>query len=635
MSGAGSAYEPEGRDGTPAAAAPPPTRFAEEDLVRPLAGFRPGLLVGSLVTGALAGLLFYCWGYQIRNDIGVAGINRPVFWGFYITNFVFWIGIGHAGTLISAILRVTSAEWRRPVTRCAEAITVFALSIGGLFPLIHLGRPALFWYMVPIPNSRGLWPNFRSPLVWDMMAITTYLTGSILYLLLPLVPDLAILRDRAAAESPGSFRARAYRVLALGWRGTPRQWHSLEAGIRTMAIIIIPVAVSVHTIVSWDFAMTLQPMWHSTIFGPYFVVGAIYSGIAVLMVAMYLLRRGLHLEEYLSDKVFNNLGLLFVAFAMIWGYFTFAEHLTVWYGSEPSEMRVFWQRVRGDYGTVFWTMIVVNVVVPLGVLSFPRGRRPLPTALVGLGVLLGMWMERFLIVVGTLRFPRLDFTVGSYTPSWVEAGILLGSFGLFALLYFLFVQAAPIVSIWEVREGRQGGGGSTPGVAAEPRRARTGGRVHTLFASTEDLAGELERLGRRGVAPGDIEVRSSVPLHGVPPVGRRVRSWVPWMAVAGGLAGGAAAFLLSSLSSLAYPLPTGGMPLVPLPPYGVITFEGVAIGAILCTVATVLVECGLLRPGAPEPFDAELAAGGLVLSVREGPDPSGERATPVGAAVGA
>lgn len=447
----------------------------EEALVRPLRRFRPGLVVGSLVTGLLTGLLFYSWAYQVQNDIGVSGLGRPVFWGFYITNFVFWIGISHAGTLISAILRVTSAEWRRPVTRCAEAITVFALSIGGLFPLIHLGRPWLFWFMMPIPNGRGLWPNFRSPLVWDMVAITTYLTGSVLYLLLPMIPDFAILRDRVAAESPGSFRARAYRVLAVGWRGTPQQWHSLEAGIRAMAIIIIPVAVSVHTIVSWDFSMTLQPMWHSTIFGPYFVVGAIYSGIAVLMVAMYVLRRGLHLEEYLSDKVFNNLGLLFVAFALIWGYFTFAEHLTVWYGSEPSEMTVFWERVSGEYRVVFWTMIAVNVLIPLSVLPFRWGRTPLATAVVGAGVLVGMWIERLLIVVGTLRFPRLDFTAGTYTPSPVELGIMLGSVGLFGLLYFVFVQIAPIVSIWEVREGELGSKPADEGAAALAGASARGG----------------------------------------------------------------------------------------------------------------------------------------------------------------
>ncbi|MSR23084.1 MAG: polysulfide reductase [Gemmatimonadetes bacterium] len=445
-----------------------PSKGREDVLFRPLSGVRPGLVACTILAAMLAGVLWFCWGYQIRYDIGVAGINRPVFWGLYIATFVFWIGISHAGTLISAILRVTSAEWRRPVTRCAEAITVFALMIGGLFPLIHLGRPWLFWYMVPLPNHRGLWPNFRSPLAWDMMAIFTYLSGSILYFLLPMIPDLAILRDRAVAEDRGRFRARLYRLLALGWRGTPQQWFSLEGGIKAMAVIVIPVAVSVHTIVSWDFAMTMQPMWHSTIFGPYFVAGAIHSGIAVLLVAMYVLRRVLKVGDYLTDQVFSNLGLLSLTFALIWGYFTFAEHLPVWYAREPSETAILLQRVSGDYAAAFWAMVILNVVVPLGVLSFPRGRRPVGTLFVGLCVLVGMWIERYLIVVGSLRFPRLDFTLGSYQPTWVELGILAGSFGMFALMYLLFMQLAPVVSIWEVREGEQHASRVGGGVEPEP-----------------------------------------------------------------------------------------------------------------------------------------------------------------------
>ena len=425
----------------------------EAALFRLLDGPRPGLIAGSLVTGALAALLVYSWGYQISNDIGVTGLRRPVFWGFYITNFVFWIGISHAGTLISAILRVTGAEWRRPVTRCAEAITVFAIAIGGLFPLIHLGRPWLFFYMLPFPNDRMLWPNFRSPLMWDVFAITTYMIGSSLYLLLPLIPDMAILRDRALARGPATIKARFFTLVAAGWRGTPRQWFALKQGIRVMAVIIIPVAVSVHSVVAWDFAMTLQPMWHSTIFAPYFVVGAIYSGIAMLLLTMYFLRRGLALQGHLNDTVFNNLGLLFVVMAMLWGYFTFAEHLTVWYGDQVAERAVFDARVTGKFAPFFWTMVVLNVVVPLTILAFRRGRRPAATAVVAAGVIVGMWLERYLIIVGSLSVPRLDFTGGAYVPSWVEVGILAGSFGLFGFLYFLFLQLSPIVSIWEVREG--------------------------------------------------------------------------------------------------------------------------------------------------------------------------------------
>ena len=393
-------------------------------------------------------LLFFCWGHQIFNDIGVAGITRPVFWGFYITNFVFWIGISHAGTLISAILRVTSAEWRRPVTRSAEAITVFALSIGGLFPLIHMGRPWLFFYLLPYPNDRYLWPNFRSPLLWDVAAITTYLIGSSLYLLLPLIPDLAIVRDTSKG-----LKRRIYGVLSIGWKGTPQQWHSLERGIQVMAIIIIPVAVSVHTIVSWDFAMTLQPMWHSTIFGPYFVVGAIYSGIAILLLAMALIRRGLRFQDYLTDRVFNNLSLLLLTMTLLWGYFTFCEHVTIWYGNETTEMTVFNDRISGQFSVLFWLMVALNFVVPMMVLPFRAGRRPLGSAVVGIGILIGMWLERFLIVVPSLSHPRLGYTMGTYSPTWVEWGILLGSFGMFGFLYFTFVRSVPIVSIWEVREG--------------------------------------------------------------------------------------------------------------------------------------------------------------------------------------
>jgi len=238
-------------------------------------------LSGLLVLAAVVAL-----GYQFSRGLGVWGINRPVFWALDITNFVFWIGISHAGTLISAILRVTGAEWRRPVTRCAEAITVFALMIGALFPIIHLGRPQFFYWLVPYPNERGLWPNFRSPLAWDFFAINTYLLGSIIYLYLPLIPDLALLRDKS-----NGLRRRLYGAFSLGWRGTKLQWDRLERAVRVMAVVIIPVAVSVHTIVSWDFAMTIRPMWHSTMFGPYFVAGAIFSGIGALIIAMAVIRR--------------------------------------------------------------------------------------------------------------------------------------------------------------------------------------------------------------------------------------------------------------------------------------------------------------------------------------------------------
>ena len=314
------------------------------DLLRPLfeTSWRFWLLVaffgGIVAFGAIS------WGIQLTLGFGIAGLNWPVYWAFYVTNFVFWIGISHAGTLISAILRLVNAGWRRPVTRCAEVITVFALMIGAMFPIIHLGRPWLAFWLFPYPSERLIWPNFRSPLVWDFFAINTYLTGSLLFLLLPIIPDFAAVRDKSTG-----LRRKIYGALAVGWRGTPKQWHRLESAMSIMAVAIIPVAVSVHTIVSFDFSMAPVPMWNTTIFGPYFVAGAIFSGIAALIIAMALLRRFLRLETYLHPVHFENLGKLLLLMSLLWAYFVFAERLTVWYGNEPSEMAVFWATQRGAY----------------------------------------------------------------------------------------------------------------------------------------------------------------------------------------------------------------------------------------------------------------------------------------------
>ena len=265
---------------------------------------------------------------------------------------MFWIGISHAGTLISAILRLVNAGWRRPVTRCAEVITIFALMIGAMFPIIHLGRPWLAFWLFPYPSERLIWPNFRSPLVWDFFAINTYLTGSMLFLLLPIVPDFAVVRDKSTG-----LRRKIYSALALGWRGTPKQWHRLETAMQIMAIAIIPVAVSVHTIVSFDFSMAPVPMWNTTIFGPYFVAGAIFSGIAGLIIAMAVLRKFLHLEDYLHPVHFENLGKLLLVMALLWGYFVFNERLVTYYGNGPAEMTVFRRTQQGSFAPLYWTMV--------------------------------------------------------------------------------------------------------------------------------------------------------------------------------------------------------------------------------------------------------------------------------------
>src|SRR5215471_3169575 len=340
-----------------------------EDLFRPLSGVSGKYILATIIAFIVGAAGLVAWGFQLYRGMGVTGLHRPVFWGFYVVDFVFWIGISHAGTLISAILRLTDAAWRKPVTRAAEAITVFALMIGGMFPIIHLGRAWLFYWLLPYPSSRLLWPNFRSPLLWDVTAIVTYLTGSVIYLYLPLIPDLAQLAEHATP-----WRRKFYRALSLGWTGSDREWLALERAMKLMACLILAVAVSVHTVVAWDFSMALAPMWHSTIFGPYFVAGAIFSGIAALILVMAALRNVLHLELYLTQRHFDNLAKLLLLMSLLWLYFTMSENLTIWYGNDPKEMAVFGARTRAHYAPYFWATVLLNFVVPFVLLGIRRLR---------------------------------------------------------------------------------------------------------------------------------------------------------------------------------------------------------------------------------------------------------------------
>lgn len=407
-------------------------------LVRTSRRFKITIAVLSALT--LSGPL--AWLYQLRAGLQVTGLNVPVYWGVYITNFVFFIGISHAGTLISAILRLAHAEWRRSITRAAEVITVLALFFGAGSIILDLGRPDRALNVL-------LYPNFRSPLLWDVVSITVYLTASTLYLYLPLIPDMAILRDKL------DRRKWLYGALALGWTGTPRQHRILERAIGVMAILVIPIAISVHTVVSWVFAMTVQPMWHSAIFGPYFVVGAIFSGIASLIIFMAVIRYAYGLEAYFKQVHFRNLGLLLLTMSLLWFYFTFGEFLTTYYGAAPEHMVVFWTKVTGTYAPMFWAMIVLCFVVPVLLLSIPWTRNIMGTVAASIAVIIGMWIERYTIVVPSLARPRLPLETGTYTPALVEIIFTVAFASGFVLLYLLFTKIFPIVSIWEVQEGRE------------------------------------------------------------------------------------------------------------------------------------------------------------------------------------
>ena len=424
------------------------TKPLTDDLVRPV--FQTSIWFWALVfaAGTVVASGAGAWGYQLWYGIGVSGKRWPTFWALYLTNFVFWIGISHAGTLISAILRLVNAGWRRPVTRCAEVITVFALMIGAMFPIIHLGRPWLAFWLFPYPSAREIWPNFRSPLAWDFFAINTYLTGSVMFLVLPMIPDFAVVRDKSTG-----LRKTIYTWLALGWRGTPRQWHRLETAMSIMAVGIVPVAVSVHTIVSFDFSMAPVPMWQSTIFGPYFVAGAIFSGIAGLLIAMAIVRKVLHLQDYLHPVHFQNLGKLLLVMALLWGYFVFNERLVTYYGNGPSEMAVFWRTQRESFAPLYWTMVICNFVVPLVLMGIRYFRTITGCVIASLCVVVGMWLERFLIIVPSLGHKYLPYSYGIYRPQPVEIIIAIATFAAMTLLYVLFAKVVPIISIWELKAG--------------------------------------------------------------------------------------------------------------------------------------------------------------------------------------
>jgi molybdopterin-containing oxidoreductase family membrane subunit len=385
--------------------------------------------------------------YQVRVGMGVAGYTPPVMWGVYITTFVFWVGIAHCGTLISAILYLFRSAWRTAVYRTAEAMTVFAVMTAGLFPLIHVGRIWYAYWLIPYPNQRQLWVNFKSPLLWDVFAVTTYLIVSTTFLIVGLIPDVASVRDVATG-----WRKKLYRITALGWRGTDQQWRHYLRGYLYLAAFATPLVLSVHSVVSWDFAMSIVPGWHTTIFAPYFVAGAIYSGLAMVITLLVPLRKVFRVERYITVEHFDNLAKLILLTGLIVGYAYLIEFFMAWYSGNAFERASFWNRAFGDYWWASWTMLICNGFLPY-LLFFPKIRRNIPALfLLSLFINLGMWFERFVIIVVSLSFEYEPFAMGHYTPSWVEWTILAGSFAWFFMWFLLFAKNFPTVSITEVKE---------------------------------------------------------------------------------------------------------------------------------------------------------------------------------------
>lgn len=386
--------------------------------------------------------------YQIATGIGTWGLNNTVGWAFDITNFVFWIGIGHAGTLISAILFLFRQKWRTSVNRSAEAMTIFAVMCAGIFPIIHMGRPWLAFWTIPYPNMRGpLWVNFRSPLVWDMFAISTYFIISLVFWYVGLIPDLATLRDRTTSK----IKKAVYGFFSLGWNGSNKIWSRYETVYLLLAGLATPLVVSVHTIVSWDFATSVIPGWHATIFPPYFVAGAVFSGFAMVLTLMLIVRTVMHLEEYITIKHIENMCKIIIATAWIVGLAYMTEFFVAWYSGNEYERFTFINRAFGPYAWAYWIMFSCNVFIPQLLWSKKIRTNPVAVFIIAIFINVGMWFERFVIIMTSLTRDFLPASWASYSPTWIEIATLIGSFGLFFTLFLLFARLLPMISIGEVK----------------------------------------------------------------------------------------------------------------------------------------------------------------------------------------
>jgi molybdopterin-containing oxidoreductase family membrane subunit len=407
-----------------------------------------GWYFGFMVSFTLLMLLLYTVTYLLAYGVGIWGINIPVGWGFAITNFVWWIGIGHAGTLISAILLLLHQDWRTSINRFAEAMTLFAVACAGLFPLLHMGRPWFFYWLLPYPNTMSMWPQFRSPLVWDVFAVSTYFTVSLIFWYVGLIPDLSTLRDR----SGNRFARIIYGFFAMGWRNSAKHWHRYEMAYLLLAGLATPLVVSVHTVVSFDFAAAVIPGWHETVFPPYFVAGAIYSGFAMVLVLCIPIRVCYRLEDFITDKHLQVMAKVMLATGLFTSYGYFIEQFMAWYGADRYERFLYRDRGVGPYyAKVYWSLIACNVLI-VQVLWFKKVRsNQFLLFLVSLNVLVGMWMERYMIIVTSLHRDFLPSSWGVYEGTVWDWCTYFGTLGLFGTLFFLFIRYLPMISITEMR----------------------------------------------------------------------------------------------------------------------------------------------------------------------------------------
>ena len=412
-------------------------------LVRPL---KRGWLAGFAFAFALLMLLNFAIGWLLIRGVGIWGINIPVAWGFAIVNFVWWIGIGHAGTFISAILLLLHQDWRTSINRFAEAMTLFAVACAGLFPLLHLGRPWVFYWLLPYPDTMGLWPQWRSPLIWDVFAVSTYATVSLMFWYVGLIPDLATMRDRAVPR-PLQF---VYGVMALGWRGSARHWERFKMAYLLLAGLATPLVLSVHSVVSFDFAVAIMPGWHSTIFPPYFVAGAIFSGFAMVLTLLIPVRKAYGLEDFITIRHLENCAKIMLATGLMVAHGYITELFMSWYSDDKFDIYMTLNRMFGPYAPAWWLLMFCNVLVPQALWFKSIRTNPAILFVLALLVNVGMWTERYVIVVTSLHRDFMPSAWGIYHPTRWDWMTLIGSFGLFLSLLFLFLRLLPAISITEM-----------------------------------------------------------------------------------------------------------------------------------------------------------------------------------------
>ena len=564
--------------------------------------------IGFVLGFALLMLFLYAVTALFTVGVGIWGINIPVGWGFAIVSLVWWIGIGHAGTLISAILLLFRQEWRTSINRFAEAMTLFAVSCAALFPLLHLGRPWLAYWLFPYPNTFGLWPQFRSPLVWDAFAIGTYATVSLLFWFIGLIPDLASMRDRAENR----WVRTVYGMLAMGWRGAAEHWQRYDTAYLLLAALATPLVVSVHSIVSMDFAVAVIPGWHSTVFPPYFVAGAIFSGFAMVLTLLIPLRSIYKLQDFITMRHLDLMAKVMLATGLFVAYGYLTEGFTAWYSGNPMERFWLYNRSFGPYAAIFWALMLCNIAIPQALWSGRVRSNPLLLFLIAIVINVGMWLERYAIIVVSLHRDFLPSSWGSYSGTIWDWATFAGTLGLFLTLIFVFVRVLPMISMSEMRHllahSKQHEAPSQP-ADLPPVQSKTivthpvaGARplygLMAEFATPDDLLDQAQRT--YGAGYRKISAYSPFPIEGLPAaIGLRPTK-LPYLVLFGGMLGAVGGFFLQYYAAVIdYPWNIGGRPLNSWPSFAVGTFE-----TTILVAAGVAVVGMLLLNRLPQPYHA-------------------------------